>query len=223
MNEEHNVQDVQTENEKNKFNKKELILFLFLCIILVGGLCSLSFAFYRQFGGSSSPDHSNNSIHSGNITFVYNEGTSAGGSMIHMENAHPMRDEDGKVMIADQSYFDFQILANTSSHKLIYQILLEEMDGNTLEPENVKIYLTEVNGNDEIPVPETDLSSGVLTFDQLKDSTLDKAIGKVLIEREISGDTQKNYRLRMWVKRGVTDYQNKKFSLKVNVVAHSEM
>ena len=227
------------EEEEPKKNHREIYLFLFLLVLLVSGLSTLSFAFYRQYLGDGSGDgfgggshNADNSIITGDVLFSYSDtgsttlpdGTVAPANGIYITNAMPMADELGKVMMGNRTYFDFNVVGNARDNQaFVYQVILEKLENSTLEDESVKVYVTTREGNNEVAVPETIGRGGVKLYNQFDDYKGDDFSGKLLFERTIdTKNYNESYRLRLWVGIDARDYQNKQFSAKVNLRAFSK-
>lgn len=204
------------ENRKKRYIRQNLLLILLL-IILVVTVSTLSYAFYREYTDlDPSGDNSQiNTIKSGEILFSYSD-VDGQGNGINIVNARPISDEEGKALFSSHTYFDFQILADTSVN-LQYEIVALKENNSTLSEQLVKIYLTKVDGTLETPIS----SDPVKTYGEYEDTKLVDTKGKTLYQETISKGTkvQEQYRLRMWVKEDATNYSNKQFSLRINVYA----
>jgi len=207
-------------------NKKKIMLVIILLLSLVFITFTATYAFFTYIGKGLTE----NVIETGNITFVYEE-IDKNGSGISITDAFPMSDEDGIKQSGSGKVFNFKVTSATTPTVSIPYVITARLDNkSTLDEDKVKIYLTEVNGIDE-----TEL---VLN----KYSRLGKmsGIAENITEREIHSDIvpakstnyEKNYRLRMWIDKdtnfsqnvdGTYPYNNKTFSIKVNVYANSKV
>ena len=198
---------------------------LLVCLILV--VIGVSFAFFTY----SRQGSKENTITTGSLTFVYDE-KKAEGNGITLSNAFPMSDEDGKGQSGDNNVFDFQVLATTQGESISYEVIGKKEDSSTL-PENVtKIYLTTLSGSEESEVATTVKDGVVTTYDELSDTQIEDQTGKTLYQEVIPLNQtgyQKNFRLRMWLSEeantttnGSWDYNNKTFTIRINVVANGE-
>lgn len=207
---------------KRKFSG-EIYLFLFLLILLLAGLSTLSVAFYQQYGGLGNGSiDSNNTITTGDIVFAYSDAISDGkpSNGIQITNAMPLSDELGKIMIKDRTYFDFQIIAKEANNNVKYEVILEKLQSSTLSDDNVKVYVTELQGSEEIPITETLNYGAVKVYSQFEDASLQNVDGKKLFEREVNNNNyQRNYRLRIWLRENAQNYSNQTFSVKVLINA----
>ena len=198
---------------------------LLVCLILV--VIGVSFAFFTY----SRQGSKENTITTGSLTFVYDE-QKAEGNGITLSNAFPMSDEDGKQLSGSNNVFDFQVLASTKGESIAYEVIGQKDDSSTL-PENVtKIYLTTLSGSEESEVVTTVKDGVVTTYDELSDTQIKEQTGKTLYQEVIPLNQtgyQKNFRLRMWLSEeantttnGSWDYNNKTFTIRINVVANGE-
>ena len=198
---------------------------LLVCLILV--VIGVSFAFFTY----SRQGSKENTITTGSLTFVYDE-KKAEGNGITLSNAFPMSDDEGKQLSGSNNVFDFQVLASTKGESISYEVIGKKENSSTL-PENVtKIYLTTLSGSEESEVATTVKDGVVTTYDELSDTQIEDQTGKTLYQEVIplnQSGYQKNFRLRMWLSEeantttdGSWDYNNKTFTIRINVVANGE-
>lgn len=223
------MDDFKNQNDirEKRENSGEFYLILFLFIILLVALSTLSVVFYQQYGGIGNGSiDSNNTITTGDIVFAYSDAISDGkpSNGIQITNAMPLSDELGKIMIKDRTYFDFQIIAKEADNSIKYEIILEKLQSSTLSDDNVKVYITELQGSEEIPISET-LNYGVVkVYSQYEDVVLQNINGKKIFVREVNDKNyQKNYRLRIWIRENAQNYSNQMFSVKVHVNAFTNV
>ena len=198
---------------------------LLVCLILV--VIGVSFAFFTY----SRQGSKENTITTGSLTFVYDEKKAEGNGII-LSNAFPMSDEVGKAQSGDNNVFDFQVLASTKGESIAYEVIGKKDDASTLSDNVVKIYLTTLSGSEETEVATTVKDGVVTTYDELSDTTITDQTGKTLYQEVIplnQSGYQKNFRLRMWLSEeantttnGSWDYNNKAFTIRINVVANGE-
>ena len=210
-----------------KKKKQGIVITSLLVVSLTLVVIGVSFAFFTY----SRQGSKENTITTGSLTFVYDE-KKAEGNGITLSNAFPMSDEDGKAQSGDHNVFDFQVLATTKGASISYEVIGKKDDSSTL-PENVtKIYLTTLSGSEESEVATTVKDGVVTTYDELSDTQIKEQTGKTLYQEVIPIDQigyQKNFRLRMWLSEeantttnGSWDYNNKTFTIRINVVANGE-
>jgi hypothetical protein len=148
------------------------------------------------------------------IIFTYSD-VDRSGSGINLVNAMPISDEKGKALIGTGNYFDFSVTATSKKNDLIYKILINKDQASTLANGDVRIYLTSVFGGYEKEVVLT-------SMDNLQKEKINGTDYYVLfikrLEKGINNHTD-FYRLRMWVKESSTDYNDKTYMLKVDVIA----
>lgn len=199
------------------------IIFLFLSLMFI--FAGISVAIFSYFGQGMT----NNVIQTGRIVFSYSD-ANGGTNGISIENAVPISDDLGKVLAGDGEYFDFTVSASTTNTNLAYEIAVRKDDNSTLPDEWVKIYLTTFEGNQEVATSITSPVTGVVTYNELADTTNNLLTGKTVYYGSVqSGEVSygRKFRLRMWVKdpnESNFDYtilNDKYFSLKVNVAATS--
>lgn len=197
-----------------------IILFLSLMFIFTG----VSYSIFNYFGEGMT----DNVIKTGKIVFSYSD-SEGGGNGINIENATPIPDTQGKMMVGAGEYFDFSVSASTTSTNLGYEISIVKNDDSTLEDKYVKIYLTTFEGGQEVEAPLTVGNNGVVTYDQLTDTNNSLLSGKTVYFGSVkAGEVAygKNFRLRMWVATAEDenfDYStvnDKYYSVKVNVAAN---
>ena len=198
---------------------------LLVCLILV--VIGVSFAFFTY----SRQGSKENTITTGSLTFVYDEKKAEGNGII-LSNAFPMSDEVGKAQSGDNNVFDFQVLASTKGESIAYEVIGKKDDASTLSENVTKIYLTTLSGSEESEVATTIKDGVVTTYDELSDTQIKDQTGKTLYQEVIPLNQtgyQKNFRLRMWLSEeantttnGSWDYNNKTFTIRINVVANGE-
>lgn len=179
-----------------------ITVLLFFCVF------GITYSVYKGDGGSDSE------IITDQIVFSYTEVDKAGNG-INIKNAIPTKDAVGKVLTGKNQYFDFNITATTGNSKVRYQVLIDKDDASTLSDRNVRIYLTQLTGNYE---------NGLIldSFSNLKTKKKNNKEYYVLYDKVLPKGLKAHidaYRLRMWVAENATDYDSKKFSLKVDVYA----
>lgn len=208
-----------------KRSKINIIAVVFLFLSLICLFAGISYAIFTYFGEGMT----NNVIQTGRVVFSYSD-ADGGSNGINIENATPIPDDMGKILSGEGEYFDFSVSATTTSSDLVYEIVVNKNDNSTLDPKFVKIYLTTFEGSEEIETPLTSLSTGVITYDSLKDTTNPLLTGKTIYYGNVqAGEAAygKKFRLRMWVASSEEDnfdyeqVNDKYFSVKVNVAASS--
>lgn len=210
-------------NNKNKKFKVLMILFLFFFLFLC--FTGISYAIFSYFGTGTT----SNVLQTGKVAFSYSD-TNGGSNGIFIENAVPIPDGQGKILIGEREYFDFTVSASTVSSDLIYEIVVNKDSESTLPDDWIKIYLTTFEGSEEKETPLTMTNGKVITYQALKDTNNSLLTGKTIYYGNVeSGEIAygKKFRLRMWIRMPIEeeyDYgfiSNKTFSVKVNVAARS--
>ena len=187
--------------------KKKKVLLVVLSLFLIALISIGTYAIWN-----SEMLAGDNTIKSGQIKMSYTETNE-----ITMENALPMKDEEGKVL---EKYFDFQVLSyiktranDSTQRKLSYDVILEPITVETpLEDNEIKVYLTMVeNGKETVVVEPT-------TIDQLSDYVLNSQ-DEVFSNNKAEVVT--SYRLRAWIDEKVdTNKLNEKsysYKFRVNI------
>lgn len=191
--------------EKNKVTKKEVAITIIALLILIVSVFGISYSIWSQ----TIMGTKENSINTGYISFSYNESDT---NVIAIDNAIPMSDDNGKKLTGNKNTFDFTVSAKfAGANSINYEIYATPIE-KTLDPNFVKIYLTDQN---DIPVSGFD---GVVpTYEELSDSS--EAGVKSIYKSNLTTSAKiEKFRLRVWIK---SDYnyseESKKFSFKVNV------
>ena len=155
-----------------------------------------------------------NTIKTGQIKMSYTETNE-----ITMDNALPMKDEEGKVLT---NYFDFQVLSyiktkdsDSTKRKINYNIVLEPITvENPLNDSEIKVYLTMIeNGVETVVVEPT-------TIDQINNYILNNHED---IFSNNKGEVVTSYRLRSWIDSKVdpAKFNEKKYNYKFRVNVNS--
>lgn len=197
------------EFESDKDNYKQYIPYLLLFIILLFfSVFSITFSIYKGDNGE------NSEIITDQIIFTYSDVDQVGNG-INIKDAIPITDEVGKALVGRNQYFDFHITSSTGNHKVLYQLLVNKNQASTLSNENVRIYLTSMQGSYENQLVLTNFSD--LKKKTINDNTYYVLYEKVLPEKLVNYSD--SYRLRMWVKENAIDYFNQTFSIKIDAYA----
>ena len=154
-------------------------------------------------------------VEAGSILFSFSEKS----NNIYMTNVYPTKDEVGKVLTGDKEYFDFTISAamnNIKNGKIVYEISLIPIEGNTLNPSDIRVYLTE-DGK------EVSINKNIVnTYSELPDSTY-RSDGKVIYRRTLTNSNVSDYVFRMWFSYDANVPKvSKQFGCKVAVDAYYE-
>lgn len=198
--------------EKEEQEKKERRRNLFLIIVFMFLLFLSSFGItYSIYKGDSGR---NNEIVTDKIIFTYSD-VDKSGSGIFIENALPTSDDIGKKLIGTKEYFDFNINATSKKTNIKYQVLVKKNSVSSLSNNNVRIYLTSLNGTYEQELV-------LKTFNELNTTTIGNNDYYILYEKILNkgiDNYSDYYRLRMWVKDDAINYEDKIFSINVDVNA----
>lgn len=147
------------------------------------------------------------------VLFSFNEGS----NYINMVDVYPMSDQLGKKLTGSNQYFDFNVsavLTNNKSGKLVYEISLVPLSENTIDEDDVRVYLME-NGS---AVSLSD--NAVNNYGDLPTSKYHSE-GKVIYRKVVSDKFYGNYIFRMWLSSDAKVAQvSKKFGCKIAVDAY---
>lgn len=174
----------EDENEDRKFY---FLVFIFI-ITLIILLSTVSFAILNKYVAGTG----NNTIDTGSVLFSFNEG----GHYINLINTMPTEDSIGKNLSGNNEYFDFDVSVGFDKSKkhndITYEVSLVPVEGNTVSPDMIRVYLEEngkgvlINGNE------------VNNFSDLNNSDKRKN-GKLLIKQTLDSTMVNSYRFRMWL------------------------
>ncbi len=155
-----------------------------------------------------------NNLNEGKISLIYSKNLYSDRGL-SITSLTPVDDSLGKNFNSDKYVFDFRIVGNSSGNPEIpYEITLRKDVASILAENNVKVYLTEINGEEEIESELTTSSGKVKTFDVLKQTEVISAreeIEKTIYQGTIPSDTanyEKSFRLRIWVSENSTGLAN---------------
>ena len=159
------------------------------------------------------PSNNFGNVSAGSVLFSFNEGS----NYINMVDVYPMADDLGKKLTGNNQYFDFNVSAvfnNVKSGKLVYEISLVPVSGNTIDSDDVRVYLTE-NGK-SVSILKSDIND----FNDLPDSKFHSG-GKVIYKKYVTKNFYGNYVFRMWLSydASVSDVAER-FGCKVAVDAY---
>lgn len=209
------------EKKQSQANAKRAVV-TFLGVLLL--LCSIFAIGLAIFVFEDMSNHENSittgTIEDATVSFSYNEESNG----IELENAIPLEDNVGKTLInnnkaegINQGYFDFTIRAKSSTTETVYYNIYATLeDDSNMDPNYIKVYLTDDND-----IPYKPYASTVPVFSKLEDYQ-DQKNAKILFSDQINGteETVKKFRLRLWVAHDYSDGTTSKvFKIKVNVKA----
>ena len=213
---------------KNRGKQIVITVLAIVSLIVITVAVSYSFFTYTREGTTE------NVIKSGSITFLYTE-VSKVGRGIELSDAYPISDEEGKMQTGEGKVFDFKVTSTTSSSTSIpYEVTARKKADSTLDEEAVKVYLTEVDG-EEKGILLDKYSNLEQTSVNVPSGTVEKTIYTGIVPANNS-NYEKNFRLRMWIDNSIDfspvkdeegndiyPYNNKTFTLTVNVYANGKV
>ena len=196
---------------KTNNKRKEIIIVGVLLLLLIGLIVGVSYAAFH-YGKTGTKL---NSITTGSITMSYEETDNT----ISLSGALPTTDKTGTVRLNPGEYFDFSVSSEiVGDVNINYEISAKKEDGNTINGEYIKLYLTKVNsdGTEEaLMVPET----------YNEETTSNNYTGRPsnemsLYTSSMNSSESNNYRLRMYVDESYNpqgDGGGLTFSVRINV------
>lgn len=213
-----------------KNRRKQIIVTVLAVVSLIVITVGVSYSFFTYTREGTTE----NVIKSGSITFLYTE-VSKVGRGIELSDAYPISDEEGKMQTGEGKVFDFKVTSTTSSSTSIpYEVTARKKADSTLDEEAVKVYLTEVDG-EEKGILLDKYSNLEQTSVNVPSGTVEKTIYTGIVP-ENNSNYEKNFRLRMWIDNSVDfspvknesgndiyPYNNKTFTLTVNVYANGKV
>ena len=138
--------------------KKEKILAGSLLLLLICLFLGISYAAFRFTGSGTKV----NTITTGSISMSFAESD----NIISIDKALPTTDNTGVRTLEEGEYFDFTVTSNIKGNSYInYEISAKAIEGNTFDPNYVKLYLSKVNddGTETSATKDVDvMSSSVL-------------------------------------------------------------
>ncbi len=169
--------------------KKELLITLSAILALIIGMGLVSYAAFSY----SKAGEKVNSITTGVMTMNYTESD----NIMTITNALPTTDVTGKTRLTKGEYFDFSVTTTIQGQSVVnWEIAAEELADSTFDGNNIKYYLTKINGADEeaVMAPQVYHPS-----DSANSETGRPALEMSLATGSSNATETINYRLRLWV------------------------
>ncbi len=195
----------------NKNNSKSKMLIIIAILVLIIAVIGVTYAaiFYSKIGEEV------NNLSTGTLVMSYSENNNG----IYLTNASPMSDEVGMSLTDENLYFDFTINATMSGNANVNYIISASKDSSsTLDDSAVKVYLTNLNGDNESQVLEPTKVSSLNTTNNISYAPNNQY---VILESNFRNSESRNYRLRMWLS---DDYSLSNtvetYMLRINVYAN---
>ena len=200
----------------NNNNSKQVLLSVLGVAILVVAVVGVSFAAFSYQGIGVRE----NTITTGTISMNYSEPENG----IHLTEALPMTDDQGKKLTGQNNTFDFTITATISGKATINYAIVAVPDagnrGTAVTNDTVKVYLTDqedtATGNTTDPTILSELASS----DTASSAGVPSSLGGYVLKTGTysSTATGDDYRLRMWIADTATAPESKEtYTLRVNV------
>ena len=182
----------------NKIKQNKKLLIPITSILLLITLCiGTTYAVFNY----SNDNAGNNDINSGFISMTYTEPSNE----YVVENALPMKDAEG---MNSSNYFEFSVTTKVPTNDtddegvlIPYEITITESEDNTLTNDKVKMFLTEVEGENELVNINPTLVS-YLEPSLYKDEGT-KVGFNLHLHRNGNETVTKKYRLRAWIDNDV--------------------
>ena len=200
----------------NNNNSKQVLLSVLGVAILVVAVVGVSFAAFSY----SKPGTVANTITTGTISMNYSEPENG----IHLTDALPMTDEQGKKLTGENNTFDFTISATISGTATInYAIVAVPDEGNAgtaVTDDTVKVYLTDQEDTATGNTTDPTILSSLASSDTASSAGVPGSLGGYVLKTGAysSTTTGDDYRLRMWVADTATAPESKEtYTLRVNV------
>ena len=201
-------EEEKKEEQEKKDRRRNIFLIIVFMFLLFLSSFGLTYSIYKGDSGG------NTEIITDKIVFTYSD-VNRSGSGIYINNALPISDSIGKKLTGTNEYFDFSINATSKKTRIKYQLLVRKNSVSTLSNNNVRVYLTGITGNYEQELV-------LKNFNELETTKLENIDYYILYEKVLDKGIENysdNFRLRMWVKENANDYQDKVFSINVDVSA----
>jgi len=184
-----------------KLNKNNLrvLLLVAICITLITCF-GTTYAYFVYRGNGS-----NVSVEAGNINVTFTNDN----NYLTTGNSYPVSYETGKVL---PYYSDFSINATTNKMDIKYEIQVVPDTNNSIDPQYIKLYLTDQNDNS---------ITSVLTYSNLKKAEYNEN-AKLVYTSYITETGIKDFRLRMWIDESYNLQEGQTFGFKIYLYAVNE-
>lgn len=193
-------------NEEQRDNKPLLLVLLLLLVVV--SVIGIGYAVFNF----ASKGTKINSITTGAVTMIYNEGT----NKISIADAIPMEDSVGMKLSDTDQVFDFTIDIHIigSSTDIAYEVTADKQDDSTLADNEVRIYLEK--SEDATNYSAVANPSGYVPL-SAEDAFGAQAGEMVLDVNSTNKSVKYYYKLRMWVAKNyeLSDV-SKQFTIKIN-------
>ncbi len=202
-------------------NKKKIILLIIILLLLILATIGVTFAAFT-FSQEGAVE---NMLESSTVMLTYTEGKTG----ITLNEAYPISDEKGKVLVGENNVFDFTVQATLGKSTLIgYEVTAVKIpitDMTPLEDSEVKLYLERAIDPDtayESIVEPTNFIPGD------NQSEIGSPKGAMILDSRTftnEGTTIHNYRLRLWVDENteIPNGETRKYGVKINVYAKQDV
>ena len=185
---------------KNLRKKNFRVLLLVSICMTVLTCLGTTYAFFVYRGNGS-----NVSVEAGDINVEFTNDN----NYLTTGNSYPISDDTGKVL---PYYSDFSINATTNNMGIKYEIQVVPDANNSIDPQYIKLYLTDQNDNK---------ITSVLTYNNLKKAEYNTD-AKLVYTSYITETGIKDFRLRMWIDESYNLQEGQTFGFKIYLYAVNE-
>ena len=185
-------------------NKKHQLLIMAIGVLsLLAIITGVTYAFF-SYAKQGSSTHT---IRSGSIKFTYIENNNGGRGII-LNDAMPMTDLQGKAQVGENNYFDFRVTASSGKAMAIpYTVTARVDQTSTLDPNVVKVWLSDQNNNEIEPVKFFDAVDATNRTDVLQRFTgvsyaskyNERVLYSGIVPAKLTQEYIQNFRLRAWI------------------------
>ena len=200
-------------------NRMKITISMLAVVALLFITAGVTLAYFSYKGVGKTE----NTISVGGITFHYKEINGKGHGISITDALPAANNETAK---SSDKYFDFKITSTTMDGVTIPYTVTARMDSNSdsILGNIINIYLTEINGTE---APTSLFSGDLVKYNELENYKNNPYEKIIYTDTVSSASYEKNFRLRMWIDarinmntgNGQSDYNNKTFSITVNVYA----
>ena len=185
-------------------NKKVIILLIgLLAFVMVIGRVSYSYFTYNKEVATAT-------VESGSINIDFSNSN----SNLSLSNLVPMSDSMG---VISNNYVDFTVTGTVDTEKIYYEVYLLEKDGNTINPDYIKVYLTDQN---DVKIRDIQIYSSLPDSEKQNG----KRIYRDIVEPNSNGTEKtetKYFRLRMWLDENYTTTSSSVFASGIYLYAYN--
>ena len=185
--------------------KRKLFILSIVILIFIVFIVSTTYTFFTYNKNVVVAN-----ISTGSINITYSENV----PNLNILNALPMSDAEGMV---STNYMDFSVVGTVDTEPIYYELDIVPKSGNTFNPSNIKVYLTDQNNN---AITNATFYSNLNASTKVSNS-------KVLVKNVFSVTSgvhtvTRDYRLRMWIDDEYLETSEKTFAFDIKLYAQNE-